>query len=587
MLRSPICSVLGHVDHGKSSILDKIRGTAVAAGEAGGITQAIGASIIPLDTIKKICGSLLKSLNISFTIPGVLFVDTPGHAAFTNLRKRGGSLADIAIVVIDINEGFKPQTEEAIEILKASKTPFVIAANKIDLIHGWKKKDMPILASMQQQAPEVITAIETKLYQVVGQVYELVKMEAERFDRVEDYTKKVAVIPCSAKTGEGLPELLMVLTGLAQRYLEQDLGVNVKGAAKGSILEVKEEKGLGKTMDVIIYDGTLKVGDQIVIGNIGEPIVTKVKALFEPAPLAEMREKKTKFKGVKEAVAATGVKIAAPEIDNVIAGMPIISVGKNIEETKKAVMSQVSEVIIETEKEGLVIKADNLGSLEALIHLLKEKNIPIRKANIGNITKKDIADAESNYEKDPLMSVVLGFNVSAPEDVKKASSIVYVITNDVIYRLIDDFEKWRNAAAKSIEEKELDNVVRPCKVQVLTGYVFRQSNPAVVGCEVLNGTAKTGMPLMNASGKEITVVNQMQKDKENVKTAERGSQLAVSMPNVTVGRQVKEGDILYSAVPEDDFRKMKELKKYLTRDEIEAIKEIAEIKRKINAVWGI
>ena len=588
MLRSPICSVLGHVDHGKSSILDSIRGTSVVKGEAGFITQAIGASIIPLETIKKKVGPLLESLNMKFTIPGLLFIDTPGHAAFTSLRKRGGALADIAIVVIDINEGFKPQTAEAIEILRSNKTPLIIAANKIDLVPGWKSAEKPVLQNIQQQSPEVMTKFEQKLYELVGQLHEKFQMNAERFDRVEDFTKQVAIVPCSAKTGEGLPELIMVVAGLAQRFLEKCLDCNVEGHAKGTVMEVKEEKGLGKTIDVIIYDGTLKVNDTIVIGGINEPIVTKVRALFEPMPLAEMREKKAKFSSVKEVTAATGVKISAPDVEKAIAGMPVIAVQtkEEIEKAKESVQNEVAEVLIETEKEGVVIKADNIGSLEALIKLLKEKEITIRNASIGNITKKDIADAESNFEKDPLQSAILGFNVSVPEDVVVPKK-VKIILNDVIYRLIEEYGKWKAEAAKNIEAMKLDLLTRPCKIQILSGYIFRQNNPAIVGVEVLGGKLRTGMHIMNSEGREITEVKSIQMEKENVSEAAKGKQVAVSLPNVTVGRQINGNDILYSSIPEEEFRKMKELKKYLSHDEIEAIKEIALIKRKSNALWGV
>lgn len=589
MIRSPICSVLGHVDHGKSSILDKIRGTSVVKGEAGLITQAIGASIIPLDVVKKKVGPLLESLKMNFTIPGLLFIDTPGHEAFTSLRKRGGALADIAILVIDINEGFKPQTIEAIEILKNSKTPFIIAANKVDLIHGWKpSENKPVLANIMSQGPDIITKVEQKLYEIVGKLHEKFSIQSERFDRVDDFTKQIAIVPCSAKTGEGLPELIMVVAGLAQRYLEQSLECNVKGPAKGTVMEVKEDKGLGKTMDVIIYDGTLKVNDTIIIGGVNNAITAKVRALFEPMPLQEMREKKTKFQSVKQVSAATGVKISAPGTEDVIAGMPLRAVerAEDIEKVQEEIQNEVADIFIETEAEGIVLKADNLGSLEALIHLLKGKNIPIRNASIGNITKKDIANAESNFDKDPLKSVILGFNVSISEDLA-VSRKVKIILNDVIYRLIEEYEIWSREAAKNIEAIKLDLLTRPCKIQLLQGYVFRQNNPAVIGVEIMGGKAKTGMPLMKDDGKRITEIKGMQSEQKNVSEAERGKQLALSMEGVTVGRQISEGDILYSAIPEEDFRKIKELKKYLTKEEVEIIKEIAAIMRKNNPVWGV
>ncbi len=582
-IRSPLCVILAHVDHGKTSILDNIRGSAITKGEAGGITQAIGASIIPLDTIKKICGKLLETLKMNFTIPGLLFIDTPGHASFTSLRKRGGNLADIAILVIDINEGLKPQTLESIEILKNYKTPFIIAANKIDLIAGWNSSDKSIVANIQEQGQTIQQLLDKKIYELVGKLSEM-GFDSERFDRVDDFTKRIAIVPTSAKTGEGIPELLMILSALAQKFLETCLECNVDGDAKGTVLEVKEEKGLGKSMDVILYDGSLKRNDTIVIGTLTEPIVTKVKGLFEPMPLKEMRDKKSNFKAVKEVNAATGVKIAANDIDEVLSGMPIRSCSKEqVEKVKEEIKAEVEEVIIQTDKEGIVVKTDSLGSLEALDKLLKEKNIQIKKASIGNITKKDISDAEANYEKDPLKSVILGFNVtsdSEPDNVK-------IISNNVIYKLIEDFEKWQVEERKKIEAKELDELVTPCKFQLMKGYVFRQNNPAVVGADVLAGTIKVGTPLMKEDGKDITEVKSMQAEQENIDKAERGKQVAVSMEGVTVGRQINEGETLYSSIPEDHFRKLKKLKKYLTEEEKAILKEVAQIKRKANPVWGV
>ena len=583
--RRLICTTLGHVDHGKSSILDKIRGTAIVKGEAGAITQAIGASIIPLDLIKKICGDLLKSLKTKFTIPGLLFIDTPGHAAFTNLRRRGGNLADMAILVIDINEGLKPQTLECIEILKNYKTPFVIAANKIDIISGWQVKEGFLLEKIKQQSENIQGILDKRLYELVGKLAEL-GFESERFDRIDDPAKQITIIPTSAKTGAGIPELLMVLVGLAQRYLEKGLKFNIKGPAKGTILEVKEEKGLGKCLDVIIYDGTLKEKDTIVIGSLNEPIVTKIRSLCEPAPLSEMRDKKSKFKTVKQVTAAMGVRITAPEIEEVVAGMPILATtDANLEKTKEEVQKEIKEVIIETDKEGIVIKADTLGSLEALIKLLKEKEISIKKASIGGITKKDLADAEANYEKDPLQSVVLGFNIKDESGICKDT--VKVITNDVIYKLIEDFEKWQQGEKKRQEGEKLKALVRPCKIQILKGYVFRQSNPAICGVDVLAGTLKVGVPLMKEDGKEITEVKAIQLDKENVNKIERNKQGAVSMEGVTIGRQINEGTVLYSAVPEDHFRKLKELKTYLSEEEKGILREIGKIMREDNPVWGV
>ena len=582
-LRKVTIAVLGHVDHGKSTLLDTIRNTTIVEREAGKITQAIGTSIIPIETVKRICGKLLDSLKIQITIPGFLAIDTPGHAAFTSLRKRGGTIADIAILVVDINQGFQPQTLEAIEILKTFKVPFVVVANKIDLIHGWSTEEGFLLQQIQQQQPHVKDVFEKRMYELVGKLYEL-GFQTERFDRLESYTKQIAIVPCSAKIGTGIPELLMVLTGLAQKYLEQSLKANIKGPGKGTILEVKEEKGLGSTIDVILYDGMLKQNDIIVIGGINGPIVTKIRALFEPKPLSEMKDIKAKYQLMKQVVAATGVKISAPMLDKAVSGMPIRSCShEEIEQVCKELQKEVSEVLIETEKEGVVLKADTLGSLEALNHMLKERGIPIMKASIGPISKKDMADAEANKEKTKEYSCILGFNIPLPD---VSSDSVKIFINQVIYKLVEDYEAWVKELKKQTQSQEIDSLIRPSKVELLKGYVFRQLNPAVVGSEILAGVLRVGVKLMK-EGKELTSIKGMQAEKENIQKATRGMRVAISMEGVTVGRQIKEGDVLYTAIPESDFRRLKELKDYLSAEEIEVMKEIAAQMREHNPVWGI
>lgn len=580
-IRQPITAFLGHVDHGKTSIQDWVRSSSIVSSEAGGITQSVGASNIPIGEIKKRCGHLLEKLNVKITIPGILMIDTPGHSSFTNLRKRGGNLADIAIVVVDINEGFKPQTIEAIEILKNYKTPFIIAANKIDLINGWQQKDKLLLKNIDEQNEHVRKFFEERLYTLVRSLYDAAKMDGERFDRVSDYTKQIAIVPCSARTGEGLPELLMTMIGLAQKYLEKNLEISSE-EAKAIVLEVKEAKGLGKALDVILYDGILRTNDTVVIGGLEKPIVTKVKALFVPQKMGELRYEKTKFDSVKEAVAASALRISANDIEDVVSGVPLVS-AKNVEKAKEEVQKEIEEVTLHTDANGVVIKADSLGSLEALMVLLREKKIPVGSASIGNITRKDLANAETQYAKDPLFGIILGFNVSSDVSAPK----IKILTNNIIYRLIEDFEYWKIDSEKQIELKALEGLVRPCKIQLLKNYIFRQSNPAVIGCEVLSGKLKAGVPLMTKDGKPLTAVKAIQVEKESVNELEEGKQGAVSLDHVVIGRTLNGDEVLYSSIPAHDFKKMKEFKRALTGKEIETIKEIAVIMRKTNPVWGI
>lgn len=593
--RKILVTVVGHVDHGKTSLLDKIRHSDVTAGEAGAITQAIGVSIIPMRTIEKVCGKLLDNMKGKLTVPGLLTIDTPGHAAFTSLRKRGGALADIAILIVDINEGFKPQTLESIEILKANKVPFVIAANKIDLLPNWKFDESKILLqNIESLDFSAQGEFEKRFYELVGQFHEN-GVNAERFDRVQDYTKQFAIIPVSAHSGQGIPELLMVLTGLAQRFFGEKLEIDPDSKARGSILEVKEEKGLGLTLDTIIYDGTIRTNDVLVIGSLDGAIVTKVRALLEPKELAEMRDKKSKFKNVKEVVAATGVKISGPNMQGAMAGMPVRAKtnpsNEEIEELKAEVQSEIESVLQEneTEESGVMIKADTLGSLEAMKVLLEEKGIPVAFASLGDVTKKDLSTLESLKEKDEFTGVLLGFNIKTPADLDTTikEKELTIISKEIIYQIFDDYETYTSTLQDKIEKRELANIVRPCKFSIMPGYVFRQNNPAICGVDIELGQIKNGDPIMTAKGKSLTLVKSMKKGQEVVKTAMQGDQVAMAMPNLTIGRQADEGDYLYSDFSEEDYAKLRSLKKHLSKAEIALVKEIVEIKRSNNPIWGV
>ncbi|MEK6974542.1 MAG: translation initiation factor IF-2 [Nanoarchaeota archaeon] len=568
MIRDLICTFVGHVNHGKTSIQDFIRGTSIVKQESGAITQKISCSAINVEAIKKICKDLIKK---EIKIPGLLLLDTPGHASFTNLRKRGGNLADIAVLVIDINEGLKPQTLEAIEILKNYKTPFVIAANKIDLINGFRSNHEYVVENINSLNESYRQGIDNKLYTIVARLAEM-NLLSDRFDRIDDYTKQIAIIPTSAKLGLGIPELLLVLIGLAQKYLEKNLEIDINKPAKGTILEVMEEKGIGKILDTVIYDGHLRKEDTLVIGGLEEPVVAKIKSLLV---------KNIKTSSVEEINAAANVRISLADTEKeIFAGMPFVVANKNIEKIKQEIQKEVDEVLIQIDKEGVIVKADSLGSLEALISLLKEHNIKIRKASIGDISKKDIAEAAS--DKYPINRVILAFNVRQLEKTNE----VKIFNHDIIYKIVDDYEDWHKKEKSKEQSEELKNLARPCKIYLMPNYIFRQSNPAVLGVEIIAGTLKPGMKLMK-EGKEITEVKGIQEQGKNIPEAAKGKEVAVSFIKVIVGRQINSGDVLYSSINEEEFRKLKKLKKHLSDDEIKVMKEIAEIKRKENPVWGI
>jgi translation initiation factor 5B len=565
-LRQPIVSILGHVDHGKTTLLDFIRGSVVAKAEAGMITQHIGASEVPIEYIKKISGPLLQKMRVDVKIPGLLFIDTPGHEAFTTLRKRGGAVADLGVLIIDINEGVQPQTVESIRFLRELKTPFVIALSKIDKMLGWSpNRGDSFLATWEKQSQRVHDEFEKKFYRIVGQLSEQ-GFEADRYDRVEDYTRKIAMLPVSGITGEGVPDLLMMLTGLAQRFLHDRLHVT-PGEGKGTVLEVKDYKGLGTTIDVILYDGEINSGDWLVIG-VDDMTVTKTRALLKPNPMREIRVEKA-FKPVKSVTAASGIKIAAPGLEDVIAGSPLRAVSREsrIDEVKEEIEQEVSEVEIDTENDGVLLRADTLGSLEALVKSLKEIDVPIRKAEIGDVTRQDVMEMKSL----PL-PIIFAFNakVSPGVDTVASDNNVKVFSSDVIYRLLEDYERWEKDSKNRKELEMLASVSRPGRIRIMPGYVFRQSKPAIVGVEVMLGIIRSDSRMMK-EGKHIGDVKELQSEGENVSEAQAGEKVAVSIDGAVVGRNVQEGDELDVKLTDHDIEVLNKLRHRLRGDELELL----------------
>ncbi len=568
-IRQPIISVLGHVDSGKTTLLDRIRGSGVASGEAGGITQHIGASEIPIKNVRDICGNLLEKMKVNLKIPGLLFIDTPGHEAFTTLRKRGGSICDLAVLIVDINEGFQPQTEESLLYLKEFKTPFVVAVTKIDRILGYRSQEnVCFLDNYRHQEERVQNEFEEKLYRVIGQLGEK-GFSSERYDRVEDFSKQICIVPVSSVTGEGIPDLLVLIAGLSQKFLEKGLEITSE-TGKGTVLEVREFKGLGTTLDVILYDGVIRKGDCLVIGG-KEIVVTKCKALLKPEPLKEIRVER-KFAPLDEVHAAAGVKISANDIEEVIAGSPLRAVKdeKGIDLAKQEIMKEIEEVEIETENEGLILKADTLGSLEGLIKALKDLNIPIRKAKVGNVLKSDVM--ESSGMKKP---VLFAFHVKVHPDAKELSKKmgVKIFSSDIIYKLIEDFQEWEEQKKRDAEKNMLDSATRPGRFRILPGYVFRQCKPAVFGVEILAGIVRPGYRVKKG-GKKVGEVKELQAEGENVDMAKAGEKVAVSMDGVTVGRQISEGDTLENVLSEKDFEILNKLKSKLSADERKLLDEM-------------
>lgn len=589
-VRQPIVSVLGHIDAGKTKLLDKIRKSSVQDREVGGITQHIGASYFPVETLANICGTLFQGMKKDVQLPGLLVVDTPGHEAFVNLRKRGGAVADIAILVVDVLRGFEAQTYECLDILKEKKTPFLVAANKIDRIPGWKPKpDSTFTASYKSQGPYVQQALDENLYRIMG-TFSRLGFRADKFNNVKDFQKTIAIVPTSATTGEGIPELLAVLIGLTQQYLRSRLNTT-EGPAKGTVLEVKEEPGLGITANVIIYDGVLKKGDLIVVGAKDKPIVTTIRAVFLPKPLDEIRDPRDKFSSVDSVPAAAGVKIAAPNLEDTLAGAPIYAVPseEQLDEYVNMVSEEVEQIKIDTDLDGVILKTDALGSLEAIADSLKRNEVPIKVADVGDVSKRDVTEAAIVKEREPLHGVILAFNVKVLPDAEEEAKNrnVPIFNEKTIYSLIDEYLAWLKQEDEARLGEEYNRLVKPAKIKFLPGYVFRKAKPAVIGVEVLAGRIKPRNILVKEDGRPIGEILQIQDKGKAASEANVGAEVAVSLGKAIVGRHIHEGETFYVRVPEAHAKLL--LTKFsdrLTAEEIGALKEYVMIMRVESPFWA-
>ncbi len=581
-VRQPIVSVLGHVDHGKSTILDSIRGTNVVSREAGGITQHIGATDVPIETIHSLCGGLIGGQR--FEVPGLLFIDTPGHYSFVSLRSRGGALADLAILVIDINEGLKPQTTESINILRKLRTPFVIAANKIDLIPGWRaQKGKPIGESLEAQDSRVSSELDERLYALVGRLYDVGGFSADRFDRITDFTKSVAIVPVSGKTGEGLADLLLILIGLAQKFLESNLRTE-SGPGEGTVLEVKEDKGIGTVMDTIIYSGTIAVGDTIVISSVkGAPIQTKVRAMLRPKPLDEIRDSNQGFDHVESVSAAAGIRVVAPNLEDAMAGGLVRVVSDDIEKTLEDVQKE-SAINVELSEQGIIVRGDTIGSLEALAFEAKNADMPMRKIDIGNVSRKDVVEA-SNFD-DPLHKAIFAFSVGVNADARDAARElgVTLFESKVVYKLLEDYDVWCKERSRELEAQKRLKIFYPGKVSILRDHVFRVSKPAIVGVRVLAGRIRPGQSLMRDDGRPVGRIKSIRKGEKTLPEARMGDEVAIAIDSATVGRQMDVEDVLLVDVPEGHAREL--LSQKLSLDEREVLDAVVKIKRKESPFWG-
>jgi len=485
----PVVTIMGHVDHGKTSLLDTIRKTKVAAGEAGGITQYIGAYQVEVDGKK------------------ITFLDTPGHEAFTAMRARGAQVTHIAVIVVAADDGVMPQTREAIDHAQAAKVPIIIALNKIDKIDANPDH-------VKQQLAEI------------GIV-------------VEEYGGDVICVPVSARKGTGIDDLLEMILLVAEL---QDIRANPNRPATGTIIEAKLEKNTGPTATVLIQQGTLKMGDNIVVGSL----YSKVRAMFND-----------RGKRIQKAPPSTPVSILGlPEVPQAGDHLEVVAdertarqIAAKTEEQRRSESMPLGQVSLDTlymqMQEGtvkelnIVLKCDVQGSAEAIKNALTkvgEENIKVRLIHegIGNISETDVHLAAASD------AIIIGFNVKADgaalrQAQKEGVDIRYY---NVIYKLTDDIQA------------ALTGMLEPTFREVIEGHaevrqIFKAGkNTVIAGCQVIDGklTRSSQARIMRKNVKVYDgKIASLRRGKDDVREVATGYECGVVLDNFT---EFEEGDII-------------------------------------------
>lgn len=574
-LRSPICVIMGHVDTGKTKLLDKIRKTNVQDREEGGITQQIGATYFPCATLRKMTEYFSQKGYLQYKLPGLLIIDTPGHESFTNLRSRGSSLCDIAILVVDIMHGLESQTLESIKLLRDKKSVFIVALNKIDRLSDWRAHpNLPFPETFKRQSEHAKDQFKKRLEKILVEFQEqglnaepYYKMRFGEKDRITSYP----IVPTSAITGEGIPDLLMLVQLLTQNKMSGKLAS--QSELQCTVFEVKVEEGIGTTLDVILVNGELHVDDTIVIAGIDGPIVTHIRALLTPPPLKELR---VKGDWIHHDViyAAMGCKIAAPNLDGAIAGSELFVAKTDdpdeIEDLKDKVNTDVASVFDQVDKSGIgvLVQASTLGSLEALLSYLKSKEIPVSHVGIGPIHRKDVIQISSMVEKDRKYAVILAFDVPITSEAQTyADEIgVKIFPALIIYHLTDQYEQYLDDLVREQKEKARAKAVFPVSLQVLPDAIFNRSNPIIMGVRVVCGTLRKGTPIsVIVENKAIFLgnVDTIKNNNVDCDSAPQNSEVSISIRSqanmsIVAGKDFKPGDEIVSKLNRESINILKD-----------------------------
>ena len=589
-LRAPIVCVLGHVDAGKTKILDKLRHSNVQLGEAGGITQQIGATFIPIENIQSHISKIDERFHTKTRIPGILLIDTPGHASFTNLRSRGSSLCDIAVLILNIDKGIEKQSVESLDLLRMRKTPFIIALNQIDRTYNWRRFDWSGFEdSYRKQKDQQKRLFDEKVEQNKMQFIKN-NINAELYYKNTNMKEYVNMVPTSAITGEGLPDLLGLLVYLTDNYLIRQ--ITYKEEVKCSILEVKVLETIGTTIDVVLVNGTIHVGDKIVIGGLLGPIKTVVKIILLPKPMKEMRVK-CEYERYDEISGAIGVKIFCPDLENALAGSPLY-VYKTEEEAEHYCneiskdFNSIVQKYLNKKGKGIMVQASTLGSLEAILTFLNEQKVEVAVVGVGNLNKKDVIKLQIKHAEDENVMkedlVILCFdNKVLPEAQKVADENgIKIFVDDIIYHLFDKFIEFKNKSILERKKEKEKEAIFPCSLK--TVMFINKKDPLIIGVSVTEGVLKIGTPIYCVEKNlPLGVVESIEREKKPINNVRPNDgdvaiRIKVADSSLAAGRHFDESSTYVSQITRNSINALKNyFREDMTNDDWKLVIKLKKI----------
>ncbi len=489
----------------------------------------------------------------------------------------------MAILVVDIVHGLEQQTLESIELLKARKTPFIVALNKVDRIYGWKPQAYSNWKeTFESQSQGVKDEFNGLLRYTITKFAEI-GYNASLFSENPNDKKYISLVPTSAISGEGIPDLVRLILELSEKYLKME----IKEEVECTILEVKNTEGFGVTLDVILSNGELKAGDRIGFCGSDGPILTTIRTLLIPQPL----KMNSQYQKVERVRASQGVKIFAHDTDKAIAGSRVFVVHENEEEVKKKL---VDDTTLDLSPEGLHVVASTLGSLEALLSFLKKSDVPVSHVSVGQIKKKDLVIAQAASEKNKEYGAILVFDTVLDKETKDTASKMNlrVLEAKIIYHLLDQYKAFVEEIRAKDKETFSGEAIFPVQLSIVPNCIFTKRSPLILGVHVDSGTLKIGTPLcVFKEGEEMIHmgnVTSIENNKKNVTKALKGQKVAIKIETRQnesgrmYGRHFSEASLFYSVLT----RRSLDVLKQAFRDEMdeEHVELIVKIKNKLGII---